>query len=623
MKNREKLQVPGKNTGAENFRWDLNCMYYDIDDPQIDLDIAALTEMVKSFHADHKDKLGETLGKAIADYADIIMLNNKIGVYLYLKQSTNVNDAAVKSKLADVEMKLSRVFGEYLTFFDIELVALSEEALSRLYTSDSVIAKHRPWIEYIRIFKSHILSESVESALTKREPFASGSWGEFYNELESDLRFKLRGENKTLTEMFNILGNSKSAKERAKLMKIINSGLGGMFAKYSAQALYMVVGSSAVEIKERSYEHPMDSRNKSNQIPDAVVDALHKAVENVAGPLAKRYYRLKAAHLNLKRLRWSDRNAPMPFSDTTIIPFREALKIVIEAYQSFSPTLAEFIRNFVENKHIDAPAMKGKRSGAYNYSIVLPGNIPVSFTLLDYLGSSRDVMILAHELGHGVHGVLAGQTQGPLMCHAPYAYCETASVFGEMTTYNFLKKRLAEKNNNEALLALIMGKIDDVINTMIRQIGLSNFERRLHGMDPPYREWKEVKKFSVEEIDALWLETLKRLYGKDGEIFTYENTEHLWSYIGHFHRPFYVYGYAFGQLLAQSIYAEQERIGDRFESLYLDLLRSGSTKNVVELLKPFGIDPTSERFWIDGITTGLGIMIEEAEELSQKMGISV
>ncbi|MEK7120279.1 MAG: M3 family metallopeptidase, partial [Patescibacteria group bacterium] len=151
----------------------------------------------------------------------------------------------------------------------------------------------------------------------------------------------------------------------------------------------------------------------------------------------------------------------------------------------------------------------------------------------------------------------------------------------------------------------------------------SNFERRLHGMDPSYREWKEVKKLSVEELDALWLETLKCLYGEDGEVFTYENAQHLWSYIPHFHRPFYVYGYSFGELLTQSIYAQQEKMGKRFEPLYLDMLRSGSTKNVVELLKPFGLDPTNEHFWIDGITAGLGAMIEEAEELSRKMGISV
>ncbi|MEK7120287.1 MAG: M3 family metallopeptidase, partial [Patescibacteria group bacterium] len=457
---KKKSQAPEKNTGAENFRWDLKCMYRGVDEPQIDLDIAALVEMIKNFYAAHKGRLGETLSQAITDYANISMLESKVFVYLFLKQSTNVGDAVVKSKIADAKIKLSRASGEYLTFFDIELVALSEEMLAKLYKNYPVVAKYRPWIEHTRIFKPHLLSESVESALTKRSPFGSGSWSEFFDELESDLKFKFQGKNKTLTEMLDLLTESKDAKERARLLKIINLGLGGMFAKYSAQNLYMVVGSKVVEIRERSYKHPMESRNKSNQIPDAVVDALHRAVEDVAGPLARRYYRLKAAHLGLKKLRWSDRNAPMPFSDTTIVPFKEALKIVVDAYQSFSPTLAKLIRKSIKNKRIDAPAGKGRRDGAYNCSIVLPGNIPTSFTFLNYLGSGGDVMTLAHELGHGVHGLLAGQAQGPLMCHAPTAYAETASVFGEMTTYNFLKKRLTAEKNNEALLALIMSKID-------------------------------------------------------------------------------------------------------------------------------------------------------------------
>ena len=230
-------------------------------------------------------------------------------------------------------------------------------------------------------------------------------------------------------------------------------------------------------------------------------------------------------------------------------------------------------------------------------------------------------MTLAHELGHGVHGLLAGKEQGPLMFDAPIAYCETASVFGEITTLNFLKKLLIEKNDRKSLLALLMGKIDDVIGTAVRQIGFSNFERRIHGMDANYREWREPEKLSVEQLSGIWLETLKQLYGEEGDVFTYENTENLWSYVPHFHHPFYVYGYAFGQLLTHSIYAKQASFGDRFEPLYLDMLRSGSTRNVAELLKPFGLNPADEKFWINGINVGLGQMVEEAEDLSRELRI--
>jgi len=230
-------------------------------------------------------------------------------------------------------------------------------------------------------------------------------------------------------------------------------------------------------------------------------------------------------------------------------------------------------------------------------------------------------MTLAHELGHGVHGILAGEAQGPLMFHAPIAYCETASVFGEMTTFTLLKDRLIKSGDRNSLLALIMYKIDSMINTVVRQIGFSNFERRLHGMDETYSTWSEPKKRSVEELDAIWLKTAQELYGKEGEIFTYENTSHLWAYIPHFHSPFYVYGYAFGELLTQSLFAQRTRLGENFEPLYLDLLRSGSTKDVVELLAPFGLDARSGTFWNEGIAASLGALIEEAERMSLEMGV--
>ena len=230
-------------------------------------------------------------------------------------------------------------------------------------------------------------------------------------------------------------------------------------------------------------------------------------------------------------------------------------------------------------------------------------------------------MTLAHELGHGVHGILAGQAQGVLMSSTPMAYAETASTFGEMATFNFLRQRLAAEGNQKSLLALLMMKIEDTINTMVRQIAFSNFERRLHGMDASYQKWETPKKLSVEELNDLWLQTTKEIYGQDGEVFTYEDTEYLWAYIWHFHSPFYVYCYAFGELLTQNIYAQQKRLGKRFEPLYLDLLRAGMTKDVVELTKPFGLDPTSETFWTDGVRVSLGAMIEEAESLSSSLGI--
>ena len=608
-------------TGAEKIRWDLSFLYSGIDDPRIDTEVKDFIEMAEKFHAEHNGNLPITLGKAIFDYSEIAMLSNKVNLYLYCSFTADLANPAIKSKKADIDRIFAKTTGDFLEFFRLQIIEFSDSELEKLYKSDPVILKHRPWIEHIRVFKPHVLTEPVEASLTKRSPFGFDAWAEFYDEVETDLIFKYKRKKKTLAEMLHIMTESKDAEERFAVMKMINEALGGYFSKYSAQTLYMVSGSAAVERQERNYRHPMESRNKANRVSDAVVETLHKSILEVAGPLARRYYKLKAELLGLKILRWSDRNAPMPFADVSIIPFAEAIKIVTTAYESFSPTLSRIVKNMLKEKRIDAPATKNKQSGAYNYSVVLPGNVSVSVNLLNYLGSNSDVMTLAHELGHAAHGILSGESQGVLMQDAPVIYAETASVFGETTIFNFLKKRLTNQGDKKSLLAFLMKKLDSILNTSVRQISLSNFERRLHGMDKNYEIWCESKKFSPEDLNAIWLETAKSLYGEDGEIFTYENMDRMWAYISHFHRLFYVYGYAFGELLTQSLYAASARFGEQFEPLYLDLLKAGGTKDAIELLKPFSLDPTDEKFWSDGIRISLGVLIEEAEQLSHEIGV--
>lgn len=605
--------------GAEKYRWDLGVFYRGLDDPQIARDLDEIKNRAVKFRNEYKGRLNDRLGSAISEYAEIEMLSGKISGYLSLRKSVDLKDSAVKEKLAAIKNELNSNYGENLTFFDIEITSLEDSELSRLYESDETAAKHKPWIERIRSYKPYFLSEEVEAALTTRGYFGPGSWGSFFKEVESDLVFLISGEKKTITEALHTLSESKDVEERALVLKTINDGLGGFFSKYAAQTIYMIAGGKSVEMKERGYANPMSSRNISNQVPDDVVEALHKAVMRDAPFLVKRFYRLKAKLLGLDKLRWSDRNAPMLFADTNIIPFEKALDIVVGAYESFSPTMAEIVVEFISDKRIDAPVSKEKSSGAFNSSMVLPGGKPYSFTSLNYQGSPRDVMTLAHELGHGVHAVLAARVQGPLMFHAPVAYCETASVFGENTTFNFLKGRLKSDGDYKSLLTLIISKIDDEMNTVVRQIGFSNFERRLHGMDKEYAVWGGIKKMSEDELNKIWLSSLKELYGEDGEVFFYENADRLWSYVSHFHRPFYVYGYAFGDLLAQSLYAAKGKTAGDFETLYLELLRAGSTKNAVELLEPFGLDPRKQDFWSNGIKVGIAELLNEAEKLSENI----
>src|ERR1700692_1255701 len=443
---------------TDQIRWDLSILYADIADPRLDSDLSELTALAKHFSLTYKGKLAELLGAAIRDYSEIEMLSGKITSYLFLRESTDLTNAAIKAKHAGFQRELSAIRGEHLTFFELELVQPSDGTLKTFYERDPVVSKHRPWIEHIRTFKRHFLTEPVESALVKRSPFDSSSWGDFFDEVEADLNFEFRGGSKNLTEMMHVIAESKDSAERADALQCVNGGLAGPFAKYAAQTLYMVAGLKAVEDKERGYAHPMDLRNKANRIRDSVFHVVHNAVTTLGGSLSRRYYKLKARHLGLTVMRWSDRNAPMPFADTTKIPFAEAAGIVKSSYESFSPTLTALVKSFFADRRIDVPVAKEKRSGAFNSSHVLPGGKAVSFTLMNYLGSNRDVMTLAHELGHGVHGILAGEAQGPLMFHAPIAYCETASVFGEMTTFTFLKERLSEAGERASLAALTMVK---------------------------------------------------------------------------------------------------------------------------------------------------------------------
>jgi oligoendopeptidase F len=603
----EPTQHSSPLTGAEPVRWDLSSFYAGIDDPALEGDVAAWEERAKRFQASYKGKLMELLGAAITEYAELTMLLDKIECYLFLLSSISLGDAPVSAKKSSVEQRLNGAAGAFLTFFELELCALPDAALDGLKSGDAVVDKHWPFIQNVRRFTPHLLSEEVEGALTKRAAFGAGAWAEYFDEVEDDLRFTFEGKEMTQKDLIHLMNYDPSAERRASALLTLDKGYAGAFEKYSAQSLWMVAGSKAVEDRERKYGHPMSARNLSNKVSDAMVEALHDAVTSATPPLAKRHYALKAKLLGREKLAWSDRNAPLPIEDTSTFPYDEAMRIVLDAYGAFSPTLAALVRKIADAKHVDAPPVPKKATGAYNLSLVAPGMRPETYVLLNYHGSTRDIMTIAHELGHAVHGLLAGEAQGPLMARAPTAYAETASVFGEMTTFNDLKGRLEAKGDITGTLALVHGKIDDMMNTVVRQIGFSNFERRLHGAG---------KKLLADELSALWMATLTELYGEEGDMFTYAGARRLWSYVSHFHRPFYVYGYAIGELFTQSLYAARPTFGDAFEPMYLDMLRAGGTKDAIELLRPFGLDPVDPAFWTRGIEVSLGKMVAEEERLA-------
>lgn len=604
---------PVEDTGAGEVRWNLSDLYRDLDDPALDADLNRFLSMAKDFDERHRGRLHETLGAALREQGAMQTLASKLLVYLMLRRSTDATNAQIERKMGQAQEALSVAEADHLNFFEHELVALSEEQYEHLVESDEDVRHHRPYLDHLRANRQYLLNEEVERALTLRSPFGPSEWKEFTNELEAELRFQLDDERQlTLPELLHVVSNDRDAGRRARALETLSQGLREQrFDRIMARTLNVIMGAKATEDRERGYASPIAARNISNRVDDETVEALHEAVAEAGALQARRYYRLLGAHLGKPVLKWSDRNAPLPFSDTRVIPWQQCVDTVLSAYGSFSPKLRELVEKMLQRRWVDAPPYPGKTGGAFNCALLLPSGEARAYNFLNYLGSTRDVMTVAHEAGHGVHGMLAAEAQGPLMFRAPMAYAETASIFGEMTTFHYLLQRA---ESDEQRLALLMDKCSDHINSVVRQISFSNFEKQAH-------ERRRQGKLTNEDLNQIWLSVTRAFYGADGDVFTYESVDNLWSYVTHFQTPFYVYAYAFGELFTQSLYAVRERFGADFEAMYLDLLRAGGSKDAVQLMRPFGLDPRDPQFWRNGIRGSIEKWLDQAEELSAAMGI--
>ncbi|MBV1857640.1 MAG: hypothetical protein KUG77_04450 [Nannocystaceae bacterium] len=599
-------------TGAEEVRWDLSDLYKDLDDPQLDADLAALVSMAESFSADYDGKLATKLGASLESQAKMTCLAEKLMVYLFLRRSTDATNPKIQQKLGIVQETWSRTEANHLNFFEHELVAMPEETYQGLLASDPVVKRHQSMIDNVRINGKYLLDENVERALTLRGPFGPSEWSDYIDEWEAELRFEFEGQSMMLPQILHVISNHPDGDVRDQALGVFSKGLTEQkFDRLMARTLNVVLGAKSVEDAERGYASPMSARNLGNKIDDATVEALHDVVAETGAKHARRYYNLLRKHLGRDTLRWSDRNAKLPFADNRVVPWDECMDTVLSAYGSFSSTLRELVSTMVERKWVDAPPDEGKTGGAFNFAVCLPGEEARAYNFLNYMGSTRDVMTVAHEAGHGVHGMLAAEAQGPLMFRAPMAYAETASIFGEMTTFKYLLDRA---ETDEQRLVMLMDKCSDHINTVVRQISFSNFERRIH-------EARKAGKLTAEDYARHWMDVTYDFYGKPDDLFTYEHTENLWSYVSHFLRPFYVYAYAFGELFTQSLFAVQDKFGDEFEGMYLDLLKAGGTKDAVQLMAPFGLDPRESSFWSNGIEGSLAKWLDEAEAISAKMGV--
>ncbi len=589
-------------------RWDLSPLYKSINDKQILNDIKEVETISFAFPKNYKGKLDTKLHEALVDIIKIDEITTTMFAYFYLMGSRDAENQEIKKQTSIATERISLALAN-LTFFDIELGAISKESYEAQLKASSLLKKHKPYMDKIRKNAKYQLSESVETILTKVSPFMSSEWDDMMDEMETKLEFKLGRKKYNLSEIIHISNTAHNSKLRKKALDELNRVLeSSNYANLRARALNLTIGEKNLMDNERGFKHPMSARNISNNLDDKTVDALHTAVAKYGSEQGKRYYKILKKLLKKKTLNWADRNAPLPFESKAYYSWDKCVETVISAYEKFSPTLANLIKDSFKNNRIDAPVYKGKTSGAYNYTMVAKGGKVYTWTFLNYLGTTRDVMTLAHELGHSVHGQLAGEKQGTLQTQAPMAYAETASIFGEMLTFEYMLENIKDKKEK---LALLLSKANDWINSVNRQISFSFFEQIIHNQ-------RKSGKLTSSDFNNAWLKVSKDMYGKDGEIFTYDNIENLWSYVGHFMRPFYVYAYSFGELFTQSLFAIKGKTKN-FEKLYLDMLSSGSTKDAVNLMKPFGLNPNDSKFWKQGIDVSIKKWLDEAEILIKEL----
>jgi oligoendopeptidase F len=481
-------------------------------------------------------------------------------------------------------------------FFTLEINRLDEAALEEKL-ADPAAGKYRSWLRDLRMFRDHQLSDEIEELLHEREVAGRSAWTRLFDETIAEMRFPMDGKSLTSAEALHLLSDKDGA-VRKSAAKSIGDTL-GKHVRTFALITNTLAKEKEIDDKWRHFPRPTSARNLSNQVEDAVVDALVEAVQGSYARLAHRYYMLKAKWFGVKRLDYWDRNAPLPEADDREIPWSEAKTIVLSAYRAFSPDLADLGTRFFENAWIDAPARPGKSPGAFAHPTV-PSAHP--YLLLNYLGKTRDVMTLAHELGHGVHQVLAGP-QGLLMSDTPLTLAETASVMGEMLTFRSMLDNETETKRRRVMLA---SKVEDMLNTVVRQVAFYEFERLVH-------EERRTGELLPERIGELWLQVQRASLGP--ALRFEDEYRYYWSYIPHFiHSPFYVYAYAFGDCLVNSLYDVYRSGAPQFAAKYLEMLKAGGTKRHKELLAPFGLDASDPKFWKRGLDVVAGF-IDELETM--------
>ncbi|MBM3490234.1 MAG: M3 family oligoendopeptidase [Alphaproteobacteria bacterium] len=579
--------------------WNLDDLYAGPDDPALARDLADGLAAAREFRARHAGKLatqdGAALGQAIMDYERLKEQLGRVGSFAGLLHAGNLSEASIGRFYQTMQERLNAITAELL-FFTLELNRLDAAALATKLAAPA-LRRYRPWLDDLRAFRAHELSDDLERLLHEKQVAGRGAWVRLYDETLAALRFPVDGERLTLEEALNRFLDPQEARRKAAAQ-----GLSAVFAdnaRLLAHVHNTLLKDKEIEDTWRKYPSPAAERHLANQVEPEVVEALRRAVSDAYPRLSHRYYRLKAGWLGKQRLDYWDRNAPLPEDEDRLTPWSEARALVLDAYGRFSPELSAIGKRFFDNAWIDAPVRPGKVGGAFAHPTV-PSAHP--YLLLNYQGRARDVMTLAHELGHGVHQILAAP-QGYLMADTPLTLAETASVFGEQLTFRAMLENERRPARRRALLA---GKVEDMLNTVVRQIAFYEFELALH-------EERRGGELMPERIGQIWLCVQGRSLGP--AIHLPAEYAHYWCYIPHFvHTPFYVYAYAFGDCLVNSLYAVCQGAAHGFQAKYLEMLRAGGSKRHKELLAPFGLDASDPGFWRQGLSVLEGF-IDQLEGL--------
>jgi len=575
--------------------WDLSALYASPDDPKITQDFEWCASEAEAFAARWKGSLeaitATELQGAIEVYEAIDERLSRIMSYAGLRHAGDLTDADRGRFMQDSQEKAIGITAN-LVFFELELNNLAEDKIAALQ-ADPALGTYSVWLGQLGRWRPYQLSEDMETLLQEKSSTGSGAWNRLFDETMAEMRFPMDGKDLTSAEVLNMLSSTDRAKRKAA-GESIGATLGAN-KRLFAQITNTLAKDKAIEDKWRGYAKPISSRNLANEVEDEVVEALITAVRDAYPDLSHRYYALKAKWFGSDKLEYYDRNAPLPDSDNRMIPWPQAEATVLEAYGEFSPKLAEVARPFFSNGWIDAPARAGKSPGAFAHPTV---PLAHPYLLLNYQGKTRDVMTLAHELGHGVHQRLAAE-QGHFLAQTPLTLAETASVFGEMLTFQKLLRETTDAKTRRALLA---SKTEDMLNTVVRQISMLEFERAVH------RERREGE-IAVERLGEIWMETQRESLGP--ALNFDEGYQWFWSYVPHFiHSPFYVYAYAFGDCLVNALYAVYQEGEEGFADRYLEMLSAGGSKHHSELLAPFGLNAADPGFWKRGLDMIAGFVTE-------------